>query len=112
MFIECPGDTISYNCSIVTNSETVQLMWQITFPRRMPINVTFDDTFNRSTPYNFNMNITATLEYTPDEYIESIITLTVLEGVDQNRTELFCRKSDLDEDRTTIIVNTSGKQYP
>lgn len=107
--INCPGDTILYNCSVLTNAETVELIWQVTLPNMMPINITFDESSNLFTTYNLDMNISAmVIDYVPDQYIESIITITVLEGLDQNGTELMCRKSDLDREIITVFVNTAG----
>ena len=89
--IDCPGDTISYNCSIQSNSETVQLTWRVTLPGQMPIDITYDNTSNLNTVDNLGFSITTTLTtYTRDEYIESTIVFTVLRDVVMNGTELEC----------------------
>ena len=76
----------------------------------MPINITFDDTSSFYVASDLGMNITATLtDYTIEEYIESVIELTVLSDMSVNGTELECRSSDLDSITTLVIVNMSGK---
>ncbi len=42
--IDCPGDTLSYNCSVVMNTDRVDLTWIITLPGQIPISITYDDT--------------------------------------------------------------------
>ena len=106
--IDCPGDTISYNCSILSNSETLHLTWCVTFPGLVPINMTYDSSSNVSILDYLGMNISTTLTaYNRSSgYIESIITLTVL--TDVNGTELECSISDLDNDIITTLVYSSG----
>ena len=110
MDIECPGDMITYRCSVMSNSETVQLTWRVTLPGQMPVSTTYDNTSNLNTVDNLGMNITTTLEeFRSDEYIESTIVLTILEDVFLiNGTEVECVTEDLAYDRTTVLINTSG----
>ena len=108
--IDCPGDTISYNCSILSNSETVHLIWNVEFPGLMPISIAYDNTSVLNNLDNLAMNINTTLSnYIDNEYIESIIVLTVLRNVIMNRTRLVCGIGDLENTITSVIVNTSGK---
>ena len=106
--IDCPGDTISYSCSILSNSETLNLTWRVTFPGFMPINMTYDSSSNVSSLDYLEMNVSTTLTaYNRSSgYIESTITLTVL--MDVNGTELECSISDLDNDIITTLVYSSG----
>ena len=108
--INCPGDKISYRCSVMSNSETVQLTWLVTLPGMMPANITYDNT---SIPNTVNSdlgyNITTTLtNFTVDMYISSTIVFTMLRDVVLNGTELACISEDLDDDSTVVFVNTSG----
>ena len=108
--IDCPGDTIIYNCNILSNSEVIHLIWHITFPGYMPINITYDGT---SSLARFDRNITVNLtKYQEDQYIGSEITLTVLKNFTMNGTILECSIApNLDSDSTIILVNTSGMLY-
>ena len=107
--IECPGDTIPYNCSIMSNSEYVHLVWLVTLPGQMQRNITFDGSSSLNSANNLDMNITATLtNYIPEDYIESVIVLTVLSGVTVNGTEIECRSADLDSTTAIVDVNISG----
>ena len=109
--IDCPGDTIVYNCSILSNSETVHLIWSIDFPGYVPFNLTFDghSTLNNVVHLDFNVSATLT-EYTLDKYIESIVTLTLLKNFSMNGTLVKCSiDPDLDSFSVVVPVNTSGK---
>lgn len=107
--IECPGDTIPFRCSILSNSETIQLTWHITFPDKMPITITYDNTSIPNTVDILETNVTAILaSYVKDEFVESIITLMVLNSVAMNQTEIKCSSEDLDSTAIEVYVNTSG----
>ncbi len=107
--IECSGDTIPYNCSILSNSEYVHLIWIVTLPEHVPMTITFDGSSSLDVVYYLDMNITVTLtNYVAEEYIESIIALTVLSDVVVNGTVLECRSGDLDSRRAIVNVNMSG----
>ena len=117
--IYCPGDTISYNCSIVSNTETPHLIWSVILPGLTPINLTYDSTSNPNTISHIDMNISATLtelittattEFVNKVYIESIIVITVLKNVTMNGTKLECSILNLDAKSTILFVNTSGKR--
>ena len=114
----CPGDTISYNCSITSNTEAPHLIWNVTLPGLAPIGFIFDSTFTLYDRHYLDMNISVTLtkldtiattEFVNEERIESIIIITVLKNVTMNGTELECSITDLDVDSTVLFVNTSGK---
>ena len=102
--INCQGDTISYKCSIMSNSETVQLTWHVTLPGMMPVNITYDSTSILNTVDTLGYNITTILtNFTENEYIESTITFIVLRGIPLNGTVLECISEDLDTYTTTIL---------
>ena len=107
--IECPGDTILYNCFVPSNSEIVQLTWRITLPGIRPFNITYDNIDDLNTVDDLGMNITTNLtSYRRDEYIESVIVLTVLRETFINGTLLECLSEELDSDSEVIIVMQSG----
>ena len=110
--IECPGDTISYICSVMSNSEMVQLTWRVTLPGGLTANITYDDTSILYAVDDIGINniVTTLTSYTSDEYIESTIVFTVLADVDLNVTMLECISEDLDSDSDTIFVNIAGTE--
>ena len=105
--IECPGDTISYTCSVQSNSETVQLRWLVTFPGQEPI---MTPTYSGPSDQDVHdMNITTRiLQYRRDEFISSEIVLTVLQNVSMNGTILECRSENLSNSSAIVTVNTMG----
>ncbi len=107
--IDCPGDTIAYNCSILSNSETIRLIWSVQFPGLMPITIAYDDSSVLNNMNYLAMNISTVLtSYVDSTYVDSIIVLTVLRNVIMNGTKLECGVSALENIKTIILVNTSG----
>ncbi len=107
--IECPGDIISYNCSIQSNSETVHLIWRVTLPGRIPINITYDSTSTLNDVDNLKSFISTSLDsLISDEYIESTLWVIVQVDIPANQTELECITGDLGIDSVSIFVNASG----
>ena len=107
--IECPGDMILFNCSVQSNSENVQLTWEVTFPDQTTLNITY---YNHSgiTVHDLGLGSSTSLtEYIEDHYIESTITFTVIQTVQLNGSQLECRSSDLDSETLDVPVNTSGE---
>ena len=109
--IDCPGDTIIYNCSVLSNSEMVHLTWYVTFPGLTPINITYGNDSSINISSHLGMNVSATLmRYEADQYIESVIMFTLLKNVTLNGTLLECSVApSLDSDNMFVLVNTSGK---
>ena len=116
--IYCPGDTISYNCSITSNSEMPHLTWKVTFPGLEPINFTYNRSSSILWIDHLDMNISITLlnftttsltEYVNEEFIESMLIFTVLENVTMNGTIVECGIANLHNDTATLFANTSGK---
>ena len=110
--IECPGDTISYICSVMSNSERVQLTWRVTLPGGMTANIIYDNTSIINTMVDIGINSIATtlISYTRNENIESTIVFTVLADVDLNVTMLECISEDLGSDSDTIFVDFAGAE--
>ena len=108
--INCPGDTTSYRCSVMSNSETVQLTWRVTLPGMMPVNITYDSTSLPNTQdTSFGYSITTMLtNFTMDTYIESTIVFTVLSDLAMNGTMLECISENLDDFLTMVFINISG----
>ena len=97
----------------MSNSEMVQLTWNVTVPGGMTTNITYDNNsiLNTVDDIGINDNIVTTLtNYTSDEYIESTIVFTVLADVDLNVTLLECISEDLDSNSDTIFVKTAGAE--
>ena len=109
--IECPGDIVRYNCSILSNSETVQLTWRVTLPDGTSLNFTYYDGSSNNTVSNSVVQTTL-LEYINDEYIESILILTVPVDLVVNQTVVECFITNLGLASDVIFVNISGKQTP
>ena len=116
--IHCPGDSISYNCSITSNTENLHLTWTVTFPGLQPIYFTYNSTSPTYETDYLNMNIsvtlrgyhaTATSEFVNEAYIESVLTFTVLKNVTMNETKLECSIADLHNDTALLFINSSGK---
>ena len=110
--IECPGDTISYRCTVQSNSEMVQLSWMVTFPGEETITMLYTNDSEWNVVVYFDMHFTTVLtEYTIDELIVSELELTVLQNVSMNGTVLECTSEDLGSENDTVYVNTSGKYF-
>ena len=108
--IDCPEDTISYICSIQSNSETVNLVWNIYLPDSVPLTITYDNTslLNNidSSDIRFRTVLTT---YNNSEYIESTILFNIIRNISTNGTILECSISDLDTKTLTVFANISCK---
>ena len=92
----------------MSNSETVQLTWRVILPGMMPVNITYDA--NEMMITDLGLNITTVLTgFVADEYIESMIILTVLRDIELSGTKVECITEDLNSKNTTIFVNISGR---
>ena len=110
--IECPGDTIPYRCSVSSNSEMVQLRWLVAFPGQDTITVLYTSGSTQNAVDYIGANVTSSLlQYRSDEYIESVIVLTVLQNVSMNGTLLVCKSEDLTSENAGVYVNTSGTHF-
>ena len=110
--IECPGDTIPFNCSVNSNSETVHLIWRVALPDGTSFNISYDSTSPMNVPYNLNEFISSTLtQFRSDEYIESTLSLTVVAENVINHTRLECISENLQNDTVYVDVNISGNKF-
>ena len=106
---DCPGDTISYNCSINSNSKDLHLTWRVNFPDRAPIQIMYDNSSALNRTDHLDRNISTTLtKYIANEYIESVITLTVLRSVGMRSVRLECSGRDLNNQSEEVNIFASG----
>ncbi len=105
--MDCPGDTISYNCSIMSNTEDLHLTWSVEFPNSLPINITYSDDGSLREIDMLDVGIRATLMDFRGGYVQSSITLVVFNS-SMNGTIVKCSIANLDLDNVTILINTSG----
>ena len=90
----------------------VQLRWLVTFPGQDIITIHYTNDSDWNAMSYLDMNITTTLtQYRSDEFVESEIVLTVLQGVPMNGTVLECRSEDLASANEVVYVNTSGRLF-
>ncbi len=107
--IDCPMDTLTYNCSILSNSETAHLTWNVTLPGLMPRSITYDNTSMLNQVDNLSVSVSTVLtRYITDEYIESTLVLTLMRDVNSNETRIDCEIGDLGIMTMVSFVNTSG----
>ena len=111
--LECPGDTIPYNCTIVSNSEFVHLIWRVTLPGLVPIKITYVDVQNGSNVSSFNSNIIATSleQYSQDQYISSRLELTIQANFSIDQTQLECSIGNIGNDSVVTEIDSSGKLF-
>ncbi len=110
--IDCPGDTLSYNCSVQSNSENVHLTWTITLPNKMTMVITYDSTSRLNESNYLDESISTILtDIRSDEYIESVLTVTLLSNVSLNGSRIECNIANLSSDSILLRVVTSGKNY-
>ena len=109
--IDCLGDTILYNCSIVSNAYNLRLTWVVIFLGQPPITITYDADSVRDTVNLLGMNVSSTLtELRTSDYIESVITLTFLSDVSYvNKTMLECNFAGRTKDAENFSVYSPGK---
>ncbi len=107
--IDCPDDTISYSCSILSNSETLHLIWRVTILGLLPIHIMFNINSSLGTVEYFPENISALLtSYRRDMYIESSINFIVSKSTTLNGTLLECGMADFTNESALLLVNSSG----
>ncbi len=106
--IECPGDIVSYNCSIQSNSEMVHLTWHVTLPGQMPVNITYYGmSYNRT---NLSSYISTYLTgFRSDEFIHSTLEVTVHPDIPTDQIILQCSIDNLANDTTIVLINTSSE---
>jgi hypothetical protein len=102
-FIDCPGDTIIYNCSIESNSENVHLRWKITFLGESPVEIMFDSSSTENMVVNDSQISAILIRYTSEKYIESAIFFTP-----EMRSVIINCGSDVSSVEESVLYNTSG----
>ena len=93
----------------MSNSESVHLYWNVTFPGLMPISIFYYDNSNVNIMDYWPMNISSILlDYRRGEYIEAMIVLTVHQNFNMNGTELICGITDLINKSVIVQIDTSS----
>ena len=93
------------------NNESVSLTWTITLPGQMPLSITYDSSSALDSLDNIVSSVRTKLtEFRSDQYIESIMIVTVTNSFSLNGSEVECRISNLINDSTsaTVFINTAG----
>lgn len=115
--MDCPGDTISYSCSITSNAESTQLIWSVTFPGNTPTAYIYNRTvMNSSVSVSTNHRSESEANYR-NIYMQSTIILTILRNVSMNRAKLECNlagvnnATEYNNAAEYILVNSAGEHY-
>ena len=104
--IDCPGDTLSYNCSIQSNSEMLNLTWKVITPGQRSVNITYDASSELGQVTTLNdFTVTSLTEYTVDESISSILEITV--DLSAKTITLQCF-TPLLQSTLALAINSSG----
>ncbi len=108
--IDCPGNTISYSCSITSNSDSITLIWTLLIPGLDVISSEFgaESALNESRTFGPNVSFTLT-EYVNGEHIVSILVFTVGMNVDINQTSISCEIPSLATDTIDLKINSARK---
>lgn len=105
--INCPGDVVSYNCSI-SSPNILHLTWLVTLPGSPTINVTYTRISSRNSPTSHHRSFSSVLSsYIDEQYIESIIMFSVLREIDITGTTVQCTMGTI-EASITLTSQTTG----
>ena len=104
--IQCPGDIIPFNCSILSNSETIQLTWLITFPGMTPLDITYFNATSDNDDLTQGVFTTVT-DFQRDEYIFSTLEYIVQPGIPVVEFNLSCSITSIGLDTIVYNINTS-----
>ena len=91
--VECEGDILPYNCSVATNDESLNLVWQLTPPNNgLTLTLQFNYSSQLGTEHRLAEGISAVLHYFDPflGYAHSVISLTIQQGVVSSGTHLRC----------------------
>ena len=110
---DCPGDVITYNCSIFSNAEELELTWRIILPHMSANSATLTKSARINSFFLAKSAIalakaTLTKFEKTNEYIESSLELYLLKDVPMNNTIIECRIHDLDVQNIEVILHTPG----
>jgi hypothetical protein len=102
--IDCPGDTITCNCSIISNTENIQLLWRVNPPN---FTILYDKASLLGSNDEVNGSIFTSLVDYRDGYIQSILVLT-LTNISVNRRVVECGLPGVNNELVSIITTFSG----
>ena len=109
--IHCPGDIIPFNCSILSNSETIHLTWSFAIPGMVPIaDITYSNITSGSDLLTSYISTSVT-GFQSDQYIHSTLEFTVQFGIPILQINLMCAITSLGFNTTVVLVNSSCKSY-
>ncbi len=106
--IDCPGDTISYICTVQSGSPSIQLEWIISFFERKTRGVLYNNRSILQDQTVLDFNTRTSLVSSERGYLESVLIFTLATGVTLNGTELECGIDNIDSETDTVSVNKSG----
>lgn len=100
----CLGDLITFKCSIQSNSEKVQLTWNVTQPDQTFFDITYDNASTPNVTNNLGTNVTSVLvKFNGNEYIESMLTIVVMENV--SGTQVECKSENLVSETAILSIS-------
>ena len=109
--IECPGDILSYTCSIKSNNNYIHLIWRVTFPDNTTISIIFDEDSEINITGNF---ISTRLEFSNNSYIESTLEFTIQDNdiflYNNKMVLIWCGIGDIENDSVTAVVNYPSRK--
>lgn len=101
----CPGDTLSFNCSLWKYTWNPRLQWHVTYPEQEPVIISYSSTSYRNRPKHYGLSIISALtkiKTSSAPYMASDITLLVVRGVSIHGTEVRCTISGMAPVRVKI----------
>ena len=108
--ISCPGDSMSFNCSIESNSENIVLEWHVNIHGQIPINITYNRNSSANSVSMLNRYINSSLgQYVEDQYIDSTLGISVLPFESPVMLTIQCSIDQLDNDTKDVLINSSCK---
>ncbi len=112
--VDCPGDTISYECSVVSDRSPLFLTWIITFPNNLgliPITITYNMSSTINSTSTFPMDTSIRFTDMGAVYLVSAISFSNLIDDGLVGTEIQCKREDAEMMTKILQLVTIGKLY-